>query len=537
MLSLKSTALIITITLLNYTYLSAQSRWTHVYHDEIDAPLEYFIESYDHGYLLSGKIGANYSKYNWLIKTDINGEILWEKTIGDGINAIAFHDMAQDSLGAIFLSGGTHSYDPEGDPLIMKLDPCGEKEWCRIFYTENHNDYSNCLALTPKGEIVSVLNLTNPDYSLERICLAKLTSDGGLVWRQCYRTSDTNLQDEFSNELICTPDQGFLVSGYCYYQDPTDTNHWILHPYILKVDSSGNFQWETVIYKDTNLDGGSAWNTVVSPDGKYYYSSLSHYLFDDGLRSPALAKLDLQGNVVGVYDVVSDYKNGFLLSVKFLNESTLAAEASWGNTEDEAWARAVIIDTLGNLLNSSVINQDIYGSILQITYDGKLVYGSNTSYPNGQFDCFLTKLNQNLQDDTIYTRPFTYDSLCPYQIVSDTIVQDDCELIVGIEEHDGGEAGVHGSLEIWPNPANEQIHVRCTMYDGRFNRDLALVIYDIYGRIAISVTLPPVGGRAGDGGWQDWTMDVSSLPPGIYILVFKDEKMIRATAKFVIARK
>jgi len=41
--------------------------------------MRYILESYDNGYLISGKIGANYSLYNWLIKTNINGEILWEK--------------------------------------------------------------------------------------------------------------------------------------------------------------------------------------------------------------------------------------------------------------------------------------------------------------------------------------------------------------------------------------------------------------------------------------------------------------------------
>ncbi len=116
----------------------------------------------------------------------------------------------------------------------------------------------------------------------------------------------------------------------------------------------------------------------------------------------------------------------------------------------------MIIDTLGNLLNSTILIQDLYTSILQVTYDGKLLYGSNT-YQNNEFDAYLTKLNQNLEDDTLYTRPYTYDSLCPYQIVSDTIVQDDCELIVGIEEEkekggigeDGGVAESGGRANLF----------------------------------------------------------------------------------------
>jgi hypothetical protein len=63
------------------------------------------IESYDKGYLLLGKFGANYSKYNWLIKTDINGEVLWEKTIGDGQHAIVFDEISEDQSGNIYKAG------------------------------------------------------------------------------------------------------------------------------------------------------------------------------------------------------------------------------------------------------------------------------------------------------------------------------------------------------------------------------------------------------------------------------------------------
>jgi hypothetical protein len=314
-----------------------------------------------------------------------------------------------------------------------------------------------------------------------------------------------------------------------------------LHPYFLKVDSSGNFEWETVIYKETNLDGGAAWNTVLSPNGIYYYASLSHYLFDYNQILPALAKLDQQGNVVGIYDVVYSYMFGGLRSVKFLNNSTLAANAAWGDSEDELWSRAVTIDTLGNLLNSTVLSQDIYGSILQITYDGKLVYGTNT-YQNNQFDCFLTKLNQNLEDDTLYTFPFTYDSLCPYQIVSDTIVQDDCGLIVGVEEEDKTVRlydDVLKGLTLYPNPASGVLSVECLGLS-EFE-DLELLIYNVFGRsVVANIISSPMeaGGREGGGagGEVSWTINVSSLPPGIYLAVVREGTSIVASGKFVVLR-
>jgi len=518
---------IIAELVLDISYSIGQSRWVNVYHNEIDAPLEFFIESYDNGYLLSGKHGANYSKYNWLIKTDINGDILWEKTIGNGINSIVFLDMVQDISGNTYLGGSTKAYDPDGDPLIMKINPCGEKQWCRVFYTENNHDFSSCFAITPEGETVIVLNYTNPEPWVDRICLAKLSTDGDLAWKHCYTSADTSQQNEDSYDLILTPDHGFLVTGFCYYEDPTYPNHWIPHPYFLKVDSMGNFEWETVVYKETNLGGGVAGSTVISPNMQFYYSSISHFYYDTNLTSPALVKMDMDGNVLDVYDVVYGYKYGKLSYAQFLNDSILAASAGWGNTEADLWSRAVIIDTLGNLLNSTVLMEDLYTSILQVTYDGKLLYASNT-YQNDQFDCYLAKLNENLEEDTLYTMPFTYDSLCPYQIVSDTIVQDDCGLIVGIEEEEGMEAWGQGGLEIWPNPAREQIHVRFYMDDGRFNKDLGLEIYDIFGREVKEIKVPIKQNEV--------QINVEGYPTGIYLILLKGGQNIRASAKFVIAR-
>lgn len=535
---MRKLAYLLTLTAVLTLYLSyspGQSRWVKVYHDEIDAVGDKIIESSDHGYLLLGRFGSNYPKYLWLIKTDINGEVLWEKTIGDGENAIVLLDMVEDQSGNIYLAGSTLAYEPQGDPLIIKINPCGEKEWCKIFYTENNNDFASSLTLTPEGDVVVVLNLTNPEPWIDRLCLAKFSSLGELIWKRCYTSADTSQRNEDSNDLIITPDQGFLISGFCYYEDPTYPNHWIPHPYFLKTDSTGIFEWETVVFKETNSDGGIATSSTVNPDSLYFYASISHYLYgdDEDMASPALIKMDLQGEVFEVYNIIDGYKYGKLSYAQFINDSTLAASAAWGNSDDDLWSRAVIIDTLGNLLNSTVLMQDQYTSILEVAYDGKLVYASNT-YQNNQFDFYLTKLNLGLEGDTLYTFPYTYDSLCLYQIISDTIVQDDCGLIVGIEEEDktvGREDCRTVGLELWPNPAREMLNVECSMLNEEQNCSIS--VFDIFGQ---PLSLSPIGERVGDRGWKGWTVDVSSLPPGIYLLsVVEDGKRI-AGGKFVVAR-
>ena len=525
--------LIVAMILIYSGTSSGQSRWIHSYYDNGDVFAKDIIESYDHGYLISGKHGANYSKYNWLIKTDINGEILWEKTIGDGLNTIALLDMIQDDSGNIYLGGGTNYYDPESDPIVLKINSCGEKEWCRVFYKENHYSFACCLTLTQDGSVAIAIFQTNPEPWIDRICLAKLSPEGELVWRHCYTSADTSQRFEDIYDIILTPDHGFLLNGFCYYEDPEIPDHWIPHPYLLKTDSSGNFQWETVVFKETNMYGGVATSTTISPNLQHYYSSIGRVYYDTNLISPALVKLDLDGNVLGVFDVVYGYKNGKLNYSQFISDSVLAASAGWGNTDDSLWSRAVLIDTLGNLINSIVLVEDIYTSMLDITYDGKLVYASNT-FQNGQFDCFVTKLNQDLEQDTIYTMPFAYDSLCPYQIVSDTIVQDDCGLIVGIPELEekgrGGEE--ERMIELWPNPCSSLLSISLTSPQPIEN--CTIQIYDVYGRLVKEELQSP--SFSGSEKEASWKIDVSNLPIGLYLATVKDGQKVKASSKILVAR-
>ena len=98
------------------------------------------------------------------------------------------------------------------------------------------------------------------------------------------------------------------------------------------------------------------------------------------------------------------------------------------------------------------------------------------------------------------------------------------------EKRRGGE-GENG-LVLWPNPARTVLSVKCLVLSS--GGDYSLLIYDIFGRKVSEVqhSLPRV--REGQGG--GWTMEVSSLPSGIYLLVLKDGQMVKASAKFVVAR-
>jgi len=356
------------------------------------------------------------------------------------------------------------------------------------------------------------------------ISLSRFDSSGNLLWKRNYISPDTNILNSAGNTVIEAPEGGFLITGDCYYRDPDSNKAFRLKPYYIKTDSLGNLEWELVVHKNEGaLKGGSAWSTSLNTTNTIYYSSISNYY--PGERNPALVTFDLDGNLLSVFDIVTGYDQGGLGYATFINDTVLAASIGWGNSLEDHRGYAILIDSIGNILDTTLLVQDIYSKHQLITFDNKLVYLYNT-FQNNKFDAHLTKLNFKLEQDTFNTFPFQYDSLCPYPIISDTIGIENCDLIVGIKEPLEQPEPEKSDIVVYPNPATEMINVQCSMFNEKKN--LWLEIYDLFGREIEEVKVP--------AGQQKVSLDVAHYPPGLYVAVLRSEREILGRARFVVVR-
>jgi len=117
------------------------------------------IKTNDRGYIIGGQL------FNWdesisngfLYKLSINGDIIWNKTIYQNFEGTSVFDINQTSDGGYIIGGSTDKYDSWGDPFIMKLNACIEKEWCRI-YTVGQNRFEKTVSIEqiPGGYIAMV---------------------------------------------------------------------------------------------------------------------------------------------------------------------------------------------------------------------------------------------------------------------------------------------------------------------------------------------------------------------------------------------
>ena len=155
------------------------------------------------------------------------------------------------------------------------------------------------------------------------------------------------------------------------------------------------------------------------------------------INYPTIFKFDGFGNEISKILLLGDtVSSSGGRSILKLNDTTLLTGLVWldyGFPNEIAHSEVFKIDTLGNLKNRRLLlYEDTAPSILNLTFDNKIIVAGDYVV-GGYWDIYMWKMNTDLEDDTLYTQSLTYDSLCPYEIQSDTIDLD-CSLYVNIDE-------------------------------------------------------------------------------------------------------
>jgi hypothetical protein len=174
------------------------------------------------------------------------------------------------------------------------------------------------------------------------------------------------------------------------------------------------------------------------------------------------------------------------------------------------------------LIQRRLIDDEFPPTSIIKSFDFKIV-AIGTFYVDGNFDIYMWKMNADLEDDTLYTQPLIYDSLCPYEILSDT-VELDCDLFVNIDEIPTKEE-YESTIKISPNPARDWITL--TLPENVSSGAIELAIYNIFGQEAMKKEFNNNG--------KIFSREISSLPPGMYITVCKDQENRMLSGKFIKA--
>jgi hypothetical protein len=202
------------------------SLWSITYRHQSSLGIDLIIKTSDGNLLLTGYIFASDTlpSGQLLMKTDLAGNILWEKVFTTQYCQI--NSMIETSNHDYLLSGSISNYNDDFATYFIKVKSSGEKIWDKQLsdFTDK-NTYSTIEV--ESGNFVSCGIHMDPTsgYHYSQVYIFKTDQDGQILWEQEFGEANVH---ELANVIVQREDKTFDLAGISYVHEK-HSNALMLH--------------------------------------------------------------------------------------------------------------------------------------------------------------------------------------------------------------------------------------------------------------------------------------------------------------------
>jgi hypothetical protein len=483
------------------------------------------IEYYDKGYYIEAGYDISTVWHGWGIKTGINGDVLWDKSLVHQQYEVSSDVAVLDDDGNRYVGGRIGNW-----PFATKFNPCGEDVWCKIITDDQLDEGSGWdIIINENDEIIILGNYLTPANEMQ-IYLDCFNKDGEYLWHKQYaRQEDYPWIDVPVAYDLMKHNHEYYISGYCYWPFPSDTTHYYQRPLFIGIDSLFNEKWILPFYALDSVFGKAFYSFPIN-DTLILGAGIRRY--GDNIDNSLLAVYNINGEEVGLSEIFNeqigtDIHSNHIREIDKIDDSLFIAVASFGSDYNYNPIGELVFDTAGNLYNY-FSRTNVYGlpSLIKTT-DNNFAIASTITEPNNDKNIYLYKIDENLQFVPFDTNTYTYDSLCPEQIQSGTIDLSACLVWTGVEEIPSPEEYYSFIATIpitaFPNPAETEITLAFQNTD--HHKNMMLECYNIYGMQVHTEKIWK--------GQQETKIDLRDWAKGLYFAVVKSEGTLAGSVRFI----
>lgn len=292
-------------------YDPPETEWDKVFGGSGDDRGYSVVETSDTSLLIAG-VTTSYGSGNfdgWLIKTNSNGIEAWNKTFG-GVSLDQFFSIKETYDNGYIVTGTTKSYGAgDHDVWLIKTDSNGNELWNKTFGGSGYDFGQSVQQTTDDGYVIT--GSKNHGYGSGELWLIKTDNNGIMEWD---KTFDASGQD-IGNSVQQTSDGGYIIGGEKALS-ASSKDLWVI-----KTDSHGNELWNVSFDgggKDVcnsiqqTSDGG-----YIITGNKNLYSSGEDYLWLIKINSVGVKQWDKTFGGGGIdygMSVVQTSDGGFILT-------------------------------------------------------------------------------------------------------------------------------------------------------------------------------------------------------------------------------
>jgi hypothetical protein len=329
-------------------------------------------------------------------------QVEWNKTYG-GKDTDVGYCVQQTSDGGYIIVGSTNCFGASGcDVYLIKTDSNGNMQWNKT-YGGGRDDVGYCVQQTSDGGYIIVGSTKSFGSGLEDVYLIKTDAYGNMQWNKTYGGKDTDV----GYCVQQTSDGGYIIVGTTKSFGSGSTDYVCLpfdaqggDVYLIKTDAYGNMQWnKTYGGKDTDV----GYCVQQTSDGGYIIVGTTNSFGASGY-DVYLIKTDSNGNMQwnktyggGGYDVglrVRQTSDGGYIIVGTTNSFVTSREDNYLTKTDAFYL--IKTDAYGNMQWSEIYgDKESYkeGYCVQQTSDGGyIIVGGTLSFRTNSWDVYLIKL-------------------------------------------------------------------------------------------------------------------------------------------------
>jgi len=512
---MKKFKVLIFILVLSFTGSAQQTYFNNLYkYNNTNCNAMCCIETVD-GFLVLGNSSDSSNPF-WtragILKLSENGSKQWSEDFGDTIHmwyvglAGSVHQLSDSSY---ILAGARVRYNPNhiAEGLMLSFDEQGDTIWSKVFTPDSFaplDTFLTCQYLFKNKDFSYVMaGIMYPNSGQDKIAITKFDSlgnvlsiMGGYGYGGNYKTRGLSVKE--------LKDKGYIIGAYSYQPGFDET----VDPVLYKVDSAGGLEWfkgiggpwmDDLTYLALASDSTFVCGTAIAAG---MFSNEHRYR----LR---FQKYDMHGTLIWSKTVGPErFDRSFSNLIRLSDGSFVACGSAQVNNSvrwtgwlmkikafgDSVWYREV--ENLSGFQSFNYL-QDI----IECTDGGLLACGQVfPALPDtGTNAAWVIKL----------------DSLgCPYP---------NCDSTNSVSEITAGNGF---TMNLWPNPAKDVLHVDCS-FPGK-NPVEDVEILNSFGSLLIRQSVSVQS--------ASFQLDVRSLDPGLYILLVSGKNQLKIYRKFLIIR-
>ncbi|PWV46182.1 BACON domain-containing protein [Chitinophaga sp. S165] len=312
------------------------------------------VKTKDGGFIMTGMVGSEGPGLSlkggsdiWVIKTDANGGLVWQKAFGGrgqdiGRRVIEMEDGGYAVVGTVEESsdGDISAIHGLNDAAIIRLDASGNIIWKKV-WGGSRNEQAYALAETADGGFIVSGSSESNDGDMagqlkgpSDIWLLSLDKDGNSRWQKTVG----GMSGEDRTSIIKTTQNTYLLLGLTASNDgefASDVTNNYYHAFIREIDANGN-KLMHVNYAGSQF--GWLTSGVQTADGGFILagSNESHdgdFISNRGGRDAWLLKIDRRGNKIW-QKLLGGSSSDQAYSVRIVDNGYLVLADSWSENRD-----------------------------------------------------------------------------------------------------------------------------------------------------------------------------------------------------------